>query len=213
MTIKEELTRYAHSCARGHIVSCKKHKWACKRLLRDFDRIGEEDFPYYWDEEKAQNIVDWFALLRHSKGVLAGQPIILTTWQKFFLCQIYGWRRCENGRRRFKKAFCEVARKNGKSQKLGGVSLYEASVTATQNGEIAEIYTAGTKRDQSKIIFDECKNMLKGSPLRSKFKLTTQKIIHVKTGSFIKPLCKEDGQKGDGTNPALLVLDRRICRV
>lgn len=88
-----------------------------------------------------------------------------------------------------------------------GVALYEISVTATENKELAEAYTAGTKRDQSKIIFDECKNMLKGSPLRSKFKLTTQKIIHVKTGSFIKPLCKEDGQKGDGTNPALLVLD------
>ena len=59
-------------------------------MLRDFDREGEADFPYCWDEERAQNIVDWFALLRHSKGVLAGQPIVLTDWQKFFLCQIYG---------------------------------------------------------------------------------------------------------------------------
>ena len=85
-------------------------------MLRDFDREGEADFHYCWDEERAQNIVDWFALLRHSKGVLAGQPIVLTDWQKFFLCQIYGWRRLEDGRRRFKKSFVECGRKNAKSQ-------------------------------------------------------------------------------------------------
>ena len=207
MTIKEELIRYAHGCIRGNIIACNKHKWACKRMLRDFDREEEEDFPYYWDENRAQNIVDWFAMLRHSKGILAGQPIILTTWQKFVLCQIYGWRRCEDGKRRFKKSFCEVSRKNAKSQMEGGTGLYECGVTATENGEVAEIYTAGTKRDQSKIIFNECVNMLKGSPLRTKFKITRERIVHIKTGSFIKALCKEDGQKGDGTNPALLVLD------
>ena len=70
-----------------------------------------------------------------------------------------------------------------------------------------ECYTAGTKRDQSKIIFNEAKLMLKGSPLRTKFKLTRDLITHIKTGSFIKALCKEDGQKGDGTNPAVLILD------
>ena len=176
-------------------------------MLRDFDREGEADFPYCWDEERAQNIVDWFALLRHSKGVLAGQPVILTDWQKFFLCQIYGWRRLEDGRRRFKKSFVECGRKNAKSQMEGGTALYEISVTATENGEIAEGYTAGTKRDQSKIIFNECINMLKGSPLRAKFKITRERIQHIKTGSFLKALSKEDGQKGDGTNQAFLCLD------
>ncbi|MFR3947469.1 MAG: hypothetical protein ACLTZM_10530 [Ruminococcus sp.] len=32
-------------------------------------------WPYHWDEEEASKIVDWFAMLRHSKGDLAGQPI------------------------------------------------------------------------------------------------------------------------------------------
>ena len=176
-------------------------------MLRDFDREGEEDFPYIWDEERAQNIVDWFRLLRHSKGVLAGQTVILTDWQKFFLCQIYGWRRLEDGRRRFRKSFVECGRKNAKSQMEAGTALYEISVTATENGEIAEGYTAGTKRDQSKLIFNECINMLKGSPLRAKFKITRERIQHIKTGSFLKALSKEDGQKGDGTNPAFLCLD------
>ena len=49
--------------------------------------------------------------------------------------------------------------------------------------------------------------MLNGSPLKKKFKLTNALIEHKKTGSFIKALSKEDGQKGDGTNPAGLILD------
>ena len=49
-------------------------------------------WPYHWDEEEASKIVDWFSMLRHSKGDLAGQPISLTIWQKFNLCQLYGWR-------------------------------------------------------------------------------------------------------------------------
>lgn len=208
MTIKEELIKYAHDCIDGRIVSCVKHKNACTRFLNDMRSYKDDDmYPYYWDEDAAVNIVRWFALLNHSKGELAGHPINLTTWQKFHLCQLYGWKRKKDGRRRFKKMFIEVSRKNAKSQELAGVILYEISVTATKNGEIAEAYTAGTKRDQSKIVFSECDLMLRGSPLRKKFKITRSSIEHIKTGSFVKPLSKSDGKNGDGTAPAVLCCD------
>ncbi|MBC6681326.1 terminase large subunit [Zhenpiania hominis] len=205
--IFEEIKRYAQDCISDHILSCQKHKWACMRFLKDSKRIGTDGFPYVWNEERAQNIVDWFSFLRHSKGILAGKPIELTEWQKFRLCQLYGWVHKDTERRRFKKSFTEVARKNAKSQEEAGVALYECAVTATKNGEVAEIYTAGTKRDQSKIVFTEAGLMLRGSPLQTKFRVTRDSIRHYKTGSTIKPLSKEDGRSGDGTNPALLVLD------
>ena len=110
MTIKEELIQYAQDCISGKIISCQKHIWACKRLLKDF----EKDWEYYWNEEEAVKIVKWFSYLRHSKGILAGQPINLVTWQKFFLCQIYGWRNKVTGKKRFRKSFVEVARKQAK---------------------------------------------------------------------------------------------------
>lgn len=207
MTTLEQVTEYAQKCVSGQITSGKKHIWACERFLSDIKKAENEDCPYYWDEEAAQNIVDWFALLKHSKGVLAGEPIILTDWQRFRLCQLYGWKRKGTGRKRFKKSFTEVARKNGKSQEEAGIALYEISVVATKNGESYEYYTAGVKRDQSKIVFNEASLMLRGSPLRSKFKVTRDAITHRKTGSFIKALSKDDGKSGDGTNPAGLILD------
>lgn len=203
MTILEELKKYADDCINDRIVSCKKHKWACMRFLRDLER---ENYKYRWNEEKAQRIVKWFTYLRHSKGILAGQPINLTTWQKFILCQVYGWEDVD-GIRRFKKAFTEVARKNAKTQMQAGSLLYEISVVATKNREIAETFCAGTKREQSKLLFNEAQNMLRGSILSPKFKITRDKIIHIKSNSFLAPLSKQDGKNGDGTNPAVLVLD------
>ena len=175
--------------------------------MRDVKREESGEASFYWDDQEAQKIIKWFSLLRHSKGVLAGKPIKLTEWQQFHLCQLYGWRRKEDGYKRFKKSFIEVARKNAKSQEEAGVALYEISVQATKNKEVYEYYTAGVKRDQSKIVFEEAKLMLNGSPLRKKFKLTNNAITHVKTGSYIKALSKEDGKTGDGTNPAGLIVD------
>lgn len=212
MTVKQELIQYANDCINGVIKSGQKHVWACERLIDDFKRECSRnaltnEFPYYWNEEEAQKIVKWFSYLRHKKGVLAGKPIELTPWQKFIVCQLYGWRHIETDYKRFKKSFVEVGRKNAKSQMEAGIALYEMSVQSTRNDEIYECYCAGTKREQSKIIFDECKNLLTKSPLRRKFQLTTTIIKHKKTGSFLRPLCKEDGKKGDGSNPAFLCLD------
>ena len=79
--------------------------------------------------------------------------------------------------------------------------------SSTRNQEVYEYYTAGTKRDQSKIITKEARLMLNGSPLRSKFKITRDLIEHRKTGSFFKGSVQRNGQKGDGTNPAGLIID------
>ena len=183
----ETILQYAHDCISGRIVSGLKHKWACLRLLRDWERFQKGSFPYHW-------------------GVLAGEPIDLTPWQQFHLCQMYGWRK-EDGRRRFTKSFVEVARKNAKSQEEAGIALYEMSVTAARNKEVNEVYTAGVKRDQSKIVFNEAGLMLKGSPLAPKFNVGKLQITHTRSGSVMRPLSKDDGKSGDGSNPALLVID------
>ena len=204
MTIRNELRKYAEECIAGKIPSCKKHKQSCQRFLND---LQKRNWEYKWDEAQAQKIVTWFSYLRHSKGVLAGQPIILTTSQKFFICQLYGWRHKKTGYKRFTIAFKEIGRKNAKTQEQAGCLLYEIAIESTAAGEIYDTYCAGTKREQSKYVFDECKYMLRGSPLARKFKITRDYIEHIKTGSTIKALSKDDRKTGDGSNPAVLVLD------
>ncbi|HEE9846998.1 terminase large subunit [Clostridium perfringens] len=214
MTILDELIEYSNNCLEDKFISeyedfisCEKHKWACQRFLSDIKRQDTEEFPYVWNEDEAQRIVKWFSYLNHRKGVLAGKPIELTIWQKFVLCQIYGWLNKDTGYRRFNKSFVEVARKNAKSQMESGIALYEISRTAVKNEEVSEGYCAGVKRKQSKIVFDEAIRMLNKSQLKSKFKITRDRITHIKTGSYLEPLNAEDGKKGDGTNPAILIID------
>ena len=207
MTIKQELITYAKRCISGKIISCTKHKWACQRFLADLKRSGQKDCPFIWNEKEAQKIVTWFSYLRHSKGVLAGKPIDLITAQKFDLCQIYGWQKKGTNLRRFNKSYTQKARKNAKSQEQAGVALYEMSCIAAKNHEVNECYCAGTKSEQSKKVFDEAGLMLRGSPLALKFNCSKSEIRHKKTGSYLKPLSKDDRKNGDGSNPALLILD------
>jgi len=207
MTIKQELISYAKKCISGKIVSCTKHKWACMRFLNDLERAKKKDCPFVWNEDEARKIVQWFSYLRHSKGVLSGKPINLITAQKFDLCQIYGWQKRKTNLRRFNKSFTQKARKNAKSQEQAGVALYEMSYIASKNNEVNECYCAGTKREQSLKVFDEAGNMLKGSPLATKFNCCKTQITHRKSGSYLKPLSKDDRKTGDGSNPAVLILD------
>lgn len=209
MTIKERLIQYSKDIVEGRIIACEKHKLACQRFLNDVAREGTEEFPYVWVEEEAQKIVDWFSYLRHSKGILAGKPIRIdeNPWQLFNNGNLYGWYHKDTGYRRFTKGYIQVARKNAKSQNMAGIGLYELAYFSAKNNEVSEVYSAGTKKEQSKIIFDEAKLMLNGSPLANRFKLHRTEIIHTKTGSFFRPLSKEDSQKGDGTNPQCFLID------
>ena len=207
MTIKQELISYAKKCSSGKIVSCTKHKWACMRFLNDLERAKKKDCPFVWNEDEARRIVRWFSYLRHSKGVLSGKPIELITAQKFDLCQIYGWRKRGTRLRRFNKAYMQKSRKNAKSQEQAGVALYEMAYTSIKNGEVNECYCAGTKREQSLKVFDEAALMLRGSPLSLKFNCCKSQITHIKSGSYLKPLSKDDRKTGDGSNPAVLILD------
>lgn len=73
MTRKEIIKRYAEKCLNDEIPSCVKHKWACQRALKDFQKEANDPYyPYFWDEAAAELIVSWFKNLRHSKGELAG---------------------------------------------------------------------------------------------------------------------------------------------
>jgi phage terminase large subunit-like protein len=88
-----------------------------------------------------------------------------------------------------------------------GEALYELAITSMQNHEVNEVYTAGVKKDQSKIVYNECDLMTRGTLIRQRFKFKLDCVEHIMSGSFMKALSKEDGKTGDGTNPALLIID------
>src|SRR5690606_2022897 len=120
-----------------------------------------EPAGYWWDEQAANRVVEFIErFCRHNKGEWAGQPFRLEPWQREIVRTVFGWRRAD-GTRRFRTAYVEVARKNGKTQLAAAVALY---LLVADGEEGAEIYSAATKKDQARIVHDAAKQMLRRSP-------------------------------------------------
>lgn len=90
------------------------------------------------------------------------------------------------------------------STKLAGVGL--ACLMADEEPG-AEIYTAATKRDQARIIFDEAKRMVRASPeLRRKLGIFKLNLSIDTTASKFEPL-SSDERTLDGLNPHAVLID------
>lgn len=206
MSLRAELLNYCIDIREGRIVACQKHKWACLRFERDISIEGTESFPFVFDEKRADNFLNWMRLFKHREGVLSGKNIEPHIIQKFVFGNVYGWYNKDTGRRRFKKMYWQVARKNAKSQSLAAVATYELMVFS--NPARAQVYIAATKTEQAKIVYDESVSMLGKAPLMSgRFKVSYGRIIHLKTDSVFRALSEEDKKTGDGLNPQCGIID------
>lgn len=206
MTLLTELIQYAKNCESGKIVSCQKHVWACQRFLRDVERRNTPEFPYKFDEARAQNFLDWSREFKHSKGVLTGEPIELDMYLVFIGANIYGWYHMETGYRRFNKMYMQVARKNAKSQFLSLVASYELMVFL--KGGLSEVYCAATKKEQARIVYDETHRMLRDADfLAGKWKESYKRLTHLATDSVMRPMSQDDQKSADGYNPQCAIID------
>lgn len=201
----DSVTAYAKQVIAGKIVAGKSVVLACKRHLRDLKRSKKKDYPYYFDVEAAEHCFQFAELYcRHSKGEWAGQPLELEEWQKFCVGNIFGWKRKDDGLRKYQYFYIQVARKNGKSTLMAFIGLY---VLVCDGEAGAEIYSAATKKDQAKIIFDEAKNMVNASPeLRKLLTVYKNNISFDTMLSKFEPLAS-DSNSLDGLNVHLGLID------
>jgi phage terminase large subunit-like protein len=165
VTFTARCQRYADQVLDGTIPACKWIKAAAQRHLDDLASPQE----FYFDEAAAEQVCRFAEAMPQIKGIWARRKelVKLEDWQVFILACLFGWKRKEDGRRRFRTAYLEVARKNGKSTLLAIIALF----LLTLDGEAgAEVYSAATTRDQAKIVFETAKQMALREPeFRSRF--------------------------------------------
>ncbi|WAH38610.1 terminase large subunit [Alicyclobacillus dauci] len=204
MNLVERIVEYSNGVIDGAIRACKKHKSACRRFLRDVERIPDESFLYEFDADELYSFYKWASMFRHTKGILAGQYIQLTDFQLFNAANILCWKNKVTGYRRFRKAYIQVARKNAKSQFLALITSYCGFLSDEQE----ECYIAGWGREQSSIVYSEIATQIAACDLlKGKYTDSYGKITHLKSGSVIQPLSKEARKTGDGKNPSIAVID------
>lgn len=194
--------QYVHDVLSGRQVACRWVRLACQRHRED--RATGLERGLYFDETAAMTAVAFFGVLRHWKGEWAGQVVQLEPWQQFVIWSLFGWKRVADDTRRFRTAYLEVARKNGKTTMAAGIGLY----LLVADGEPgAEIYTAATKRDQARIAHKDATMMVKASPQLRKVVNTFKDNLHeVPTSSKFEPLGK-DSDTIDGLNVHGVIAD------
>lgn len=189
--------RYVDDVLSGRIVTNKFARLACERHRRDLESGHKRGV--YFDAQAAAVAVSFFGLLRHWKGEWGaggGQNIILEPCQQFWIWSIFGWKRAD-GTRRFRKAYLEVARKNGKTTLSAGVGLFLAFAEGEPG---AEVYSAATKRDQAKISHRDATEMVKRTPaLANMVSIFRDNLNDPRSGSKFEPLAS-DYNSLDGLN-------------
>jgi phage terminase large subunit-like protein len=197
-------TQYALDVVEGRRVAGRSEILACQRHLSDLARQGTPDFPWVFDEEKADRIFAWFRYCKHVEGRLVGQPIELEPFQKFDLGCIFGWVHKDTRLRRFEKAYIQEARKNGKSTEASGASLY---LMCGDGEESPKVYTAAVDKNQARIVYTAAMRMAQKSPdIRKRLKIRDYLISHITRGGELKALSKDTHNK-DGLNPSGAFID------
>lgn len=181
----------------------KYRRLAVERHERDLE--DAEDRGLHFDAEAADRVVAFFeTYLRHHKGEWAGELFELEEWQREEIIRpLFGWMRGD-GTRRFRTAYIEVPRKNGKSTLAAGIGLY---LTVADGEPGAEVYSSATKKDQAKIVHEAATQMVKRSPQLKRFAKTLRNNIHVPAlGSKFEPL-GADSDTLDGLNTHGNIID------
>lgn len=188
----EVARKYAEDLISGNIPAGKYAILACKRFLSDLERT---DITF--DPAAAQKVISYISRLGLS----------LIPWQIFVLSNIFGFKRGD-GTRRYREAYLEVAKKNGKSTMLAGICLYMADTEQGDGEATAEVAIAATcKAQAADLVFQFTKRLLTKTPsLAERCKQYKTSIVFENSGSTIMPLAS-NSEKLQGRNLAAGILD------
>lgn len=181
---------------------------ASKRITKQYEKLVHDMYhhpKYIYDDAKAQRPIQFIeTFCRHSKGELAGKPLILDLFQKAYISALFGFVNKETGKRRYTESFFYVARKNGKTTMLSAIALY-MMIADGESG--AEVYSVASKRDQANILFDQAHEMIKQSPdLNKNIRKRKSDLYFAHNFSKMQSLGKNSNSL-DGLNAHLVVID------
>lgn len=210
------VTQYALDVVYGTLGSqcCRWEIAACKRHLADLQRQGTEDFPFVFDETRADRILRHFANIRRLD--VPGQNIVMEDWQMFDDGCIFGWVHRDTGKRRFKTSYKRIARGHAKTTNAAGVGLYAMCADAMYppgRPDLAdyelepEVVVVAVDRIQAGIAWNDIKSIGEASPdIAKRLDIKKTYIRHRTRGGQVLKFSKDTKNK-DGGRPSLIILE------
>ncbi|MCI2170980.1 terminase large subunit [Schleiferilactobacillus perolens] len=197
---------YTDKVLTGEIVAGTKIKQAARRYRRDVKASKTDAFPYYFDEQKAAQAIEFVELMPARDGSV----LKLELFQKWLLSELFGWRDKETGNRRYDRAYISMARKNGKSYLMASIGALYLLLEdrPARNREI--VFTANSSQ-QAHLAYDMMASGLRqvakvSQSLRQRLKINRDEVRDLETESKAVPLAS-DLHSLDGYQSDLAVID------
>lgn len=209
----DRATAYAKAVVSGREIAGPHVRNACRRHLDDLKKGGARGLR--WNLALANKKIEMFEeVYKLSEGQFEGQPFDLHPSQCFIIGSIFGWQTSKRLKgswvRRFRRAFVEQGKGNGKSPLAAGIGL---DGLAAEGEAGAQVYSAAAKRDQAAILFQDAVRMVRASPALKR-RLSVQgaegkehNIAHHISKSFFRPVSRETGKTGSGPRPFFILAD------
>jgi phage terminase large subunit-like protein len=201
--------QYADDVTTGIVPACEYVKQSCKRFTDDLVRALDEH-DLWFDVQDFEHRCKTIEKFPHVKGKWAAQQktLKLSPWQVFIMANLFGFKVVKGGeklnKRRFREAYIEVPRKNGKTFFIAGIGL----IMLADDGEFgAEVYCGATSEKQAFEVFTPAKLICKRDPdFREHYGIepNAKSITISKNGSKFEPVI---GDPGDGASPSCGIAD------
>lgn len=130
----DRVTQYALDVVEGRKVAGETEYLSCKRHLNDLERQGTEEFPFYFDSKKANELIEFAELLTIAEG-MEKKPLKLFGFQAFIFGSLHGWVN-EKGFRRFRTSYVQLSRQQGKSLFNAVLSLFYGNFSGYQYPQV-----------------------------------------------------------------------------
>lgn len=214
--IVHPVTKYATAVVYGELrEQCGIWEYlSCKRHLDDLEKSKKDDYPYIFDETRADRIYRHFALIPRLD--IEGAMIELEDWQQFDYGCMMGWVSKKTGKRRFKRAYQRIARGHAKTTVAAGVGLYFMCGDAMyppNRPELAEyelepsINIVATDRAQGSRARNDIAGMALRTPaLAKRLDIKKTYIRHKTRGGEVIVYSREANNK-DGGRPSLVITE------
>lgn len=186
---------YARAVVSGEILAGPHVRRACARHLNDLKTCRARGL--YFDEKEAQKALTFFAWLNLEDDT----PFKLEPFQGFITGAIFGWMR-DDGHRRFRRAYIEMAKGNGKTPWAAGTGLKGLSADGQTR---PEIYAAATTANQARILYRDVQAIVAATPELKDRLRSLQTAVTFRNG-FIKPVSAE-GRSLSGPRVHMALID------
>lgn len=199
MPARDPTTTYARDVLRGKAVAGRMVRLACQRHLEDVKAQKKKRLK--WSREHALHAIDFFP---ETLRLADGRPFVLEPFQAFIVGSLFGWFNIA-GFRRYRTAYVECGKGNGKSPLAAGIGLYGLLSDAQDEPE-AEIYSAAVSREQAQIVFKDALSMVSRSPeLVELVERNVGSLVVHPTASVFRPVSSEHrGLDGKRVHMALI---------